>query len=566
MAEGEHLYDTDVDLRDLRFTYGKIASRIPRGSLVLDVGCAAGKFAQALKQDLACEVLGIDNNAEALGLAKARGIDVISADLTAETLPSVVGDAQFDIIVFADVLEHMLSPEPLLLGARDVLKPGGKVLVSFPNIAHIDIGVMLAQGDWRYRTSGLLDDTHLRFYTLSSFSEVTFSCGYDIVSIQQVRLPSLATEVLDFGGEVRVEPKRLAELQGAIRRVNSDPEVYQYVLELAVAPERMATSDTKDVSPAAALNVGEEALPTVTVLVRSAPGREAILATSLESMTRQNYPVIDVVIAAIGADSAAAAAMRSKLGDNLTSLVSRVVAVANGEGSLSTAINVGIELADTDYLTVIDDDDLLADEWLSQMTRCLAGRPWLSVAYSRWKCVVGNVTEGGFQPAQDLGERGSSQSHIEMFLGHPIPISACLLKVLDIRLAGIRADVAAVGNGDWLFLRAMMSGHEFQFVPGELVECRLHSERLGPSPEDRTPLENDRIAELSAGHSVQSIRLRANDLIDVVWHQRQLEAELEATQVELSQARQALGAVLLSRSWRMTRLLRRITRSELPNT
>ena len=564
MAEPEHLYDTDVDLGDLRFTYGQIASRIPRGATVLDVGCAGGKFGEALARELSCVVLGVDNNSAALALAEGRGLAVILADITREPLDRIVGGRRFDVIVFADVLEHLVSPEPVLLAARDLLQEGGRIMVSFPNIAHVDIGLMLAQGEWRYRPSGLLDDTHLRFYTLSSFSQMAFECGLDSVSVQEVRLPFMQTEVLDFGNEVHVDQARATEFREVIARVNSKLEVYQYVLELAVAPERegRVAIEPSLIPPDPTPPTGGPAR--VSVLVRSAPGRSAILTDALAALGRQSHANLQLILAVIGVAADAAEKLRLELSEEVRNLVSRTVVISQGAGGLARAINQGLDLADGDYLAVVDDDDILAAGWVEQMATFLVQHAAVSVAFSGWRLVTGTTRGSSFEPVEDLGLRGESRGRLELFVGGAIPISACLIRVQDARRADIRADELHDHQADWVFLRTLLAGHEFQFVSAAPVECHLHEGRLGPAPSDGWSSTVPGAREIEQEPIVQSIRARATEVIDQLRQRHQLEDELRVTRAELARSRQTLEVIMISRSWRLTRWLRRLSGSKLP--
>ncbi|EQD32065.1 Methyltransferase type 11, partial [mine drainage metagenome] len=142
-------YDFEVDPSNRNSTYGLICDRVPEGSAVLDIGCSSGNLGLVLERLRGCRVLGIDIDRDAVAVARAQGLEAIVADLTREPAAVVVGERRFDVIILADVLEHLVSPASILAPVGALLNPGGRVLCSFPNITHVDVQVMLAQDEWR---------------------------------------------------------------------------------------------------------------------------------------------------------------------------------------------------------------------------------------------------------------------------------------------------------------------------------------------------------------------------------------------------------------------------------
>lgn len=140
---------------------------------VLDVGCGFATTSQRI-----CEagnrVTGIESNHDAAAVARTRIDRVIEADLQNA---AAVGDARFDVIIFADVLEHLPWPASVLRRYLELLKPGGSVMVSLPNVGLWSVRLSLMFGRFHYAESGVLDRTHLRFFTRSSAAELLRSAG-----------------------------------------------------------------------------------------------------------------------------------------------------------------------------------------------------------------------------------------------------------------------------------------------------------------------------------------------------------------------------------------------------
>jgi 2-polyprenyl-3-methyl-5-hydroxy-6-metoxy-1,4-benzoquinol methylase len=105
------------------------------GTRVLDVGCATGRFAAALRQK-DCRVSGVEINAEAAATARERCDEVIEGDIGQLLVSGVFDGRVFDVVVAADVLEHLVDPWSIVRGFRTLLAPGGIVLASIPNVTH----------------------------------------------------------------------------------------------------------------------------------------------------------------------------------------------------------------------------------------------------------------------------------------------------------------------------------------------------------------------------------------------------------------------------------------------
>ena len=162
--------------------------RVGRRKDVLDVGCATGYFAKLMSSH-DCNVAGLDSNAEAAEAAKSYCSRVFVADLNFTELADAVGGSSFDVIVFGDVLEHLRDPAHILDEARRLLRADGYVVASIPNIAHGAIRLALLSGDFNYQDLGVLDESHLRFFTVKTIDELFLEAGYEIAHIDRTKLP-----------------------------------------------------------------------------------------------------------------------------------------------------------------------------------------------------------------------------------------------------------------------------------------------------------------------------------------------------------------------------------------
>jgi len=153
-----------------------------RGKRVLDVGCAAGELGRAIKEGGALEVVGIERSREAASLAKEWLDQVIVSDVEASALP--FEDARFDCIIFADILEHTVNPWAVLASYRRYLNSEGRLVASIPNVRFYAVIARLLFNRWGYRESGILDNTHLRFFTLPTIREMFQQAGYEIERVE----------------------------------------------------------------------------------------------------------------------------------------------------------------------------------------------------------------------------------------------------------------------------------------------------------------------------------------------------------------------------------------------
>ena len=154
---------------------------------VLDIGCGAGRLGEAIKQRQQASVCGIELDARAAEAARQRLDHVWAGDV--ERLDIQIAPGSFDAIVCADVLEHLREPGRLLEQAREWLTPDGRLIASIPNVRHHSVVRSLLQGNWTYESAGLLDRTHLRFFTRREIEKLFHRAGFAIEGMWSVNGP-----------------------------------------------------------------------------------------------------------------------------------------------------------------------------------------------------------------------------------------------------------------------------------------------------------------------------------------------------------------------------------------
>ena len=219
-------YFEDVNWGLLRLWNGR------RGLRVLDAGCGFATTSQRI-QELGNEVTGIESSAVACEVASKRIARVVQGDLQHADL----GDEQFDVLIFADVLEHVPWPVSVLRSSLRRLAPNGTVIISLPNVGLWSVRFAHLFGRWEYDETGVLDRTHLRFFTRKSARWLLDECGLSPVAttynpgIVRPFVPH-AKKLLNRGAAADVQPA------DTLLKSRS----YQLYLKTAYPVERAITS------------------------------------------------------------------------------------------------------------------------------------------------------------------------------------------------------------------------------------------------------------------------------------------------------------------------------------
>jgi SAM-dependent methyltransferase len=196
---------------------------------VLELGCGAGAMTRAMAE-IGCKVVGVEMDPVAAEHARPHADQVVVGDLVTLDLAAELGEGRFDVLVFGDVLEHLPDPLAALRKLRPLLRPGGHIVVSVPNVAHGDVRLALLSGRFDYASLGLLDATHLRFFTWDTLRTLLQDAGFVSVEVRRARLPLFATEI-------EVDPA--AYDPAVVEQVRSDDEstTYQFVVRAVPADE-----------------------------------------------------------------------------------------------------------------------------------------------------------------------------------------------------------------------------------------------------------------------------------------------------------------------------------------
>lgn len=171
---------SNEEIKNEGINYG-ILRYIGRGNRILDIGCGSGRTGHEMKKK-GNYIVGLDISNEQIEIARQRLDKAYQADLTqVNDLP--FSNERFDVIVFGDVLEHLVDPGSILKCYKRFLEKDGKIIISIPNIANYFMRLKLLFGKFEYSDVGFLDETHLRFFTLKTSREMIQNSGYYIYKL-----------------------------------------------------------------------------------------------------------------------------------------------------------------------------------------------------------------------------------------------------------------------------------------------------------------------------------------------------------------------------------------------
>jgi 2-polyprenyl-3-methyl-5-hydroxy-6-metoxy-1,4-benzoquinol methylase len=187
---------------------------------ILDVGCSSGDFAAGVKQRFPhAQVWGVEPNKGGAAIAASRIDRVLCSTIeTIDWEKEGVRRGDIDTVLLFDVLEHIYDPWQTLLTLRNLVSDKAQLLISIPNVRNVFLIQDLISGYWRYRLSGLLDITHIRFFTKNDMYRMFYQTGFRVVGTGSTRCPASA-EVFERhrGGEF----PQTVELQSASVKVHS---------------------------------------------------------------------------------------------------------------------------------------------------------------------------------------------------------------------------------------------------------------------------------------------------------------------------------------------------------
>jgi len=201
--------------------HAKLLALVGSEKRVLDVGCSSGYLARPLVER-GCTVVGIEQDEAAAETAREVCAEVLVGD--AETMALPFPEGSFDIVLCGDLIEHLRQPGQFLARVRPLLREGGHLVLTTPNVANRTMRLGLMAGRWRYTERGILDRTHLQLFTRNTLVETLERAGYRVLELDYtVPVPGI--------GAPGVE--RVAHAIGRVR-----PPLFAYQFVVSATPVR----------------------------------------------------------------------------------------------------------------------------------------------------------------------------------------------------------------------------------------------------------------------------------------------------------------------------------------
>lgn len=177
----DYLFDPEDDS-----TASRVCRMVGKHRKVLELGCAAGAMSAVMSRHYQCRVTGLEYDTEAAERAKSYCEDVLVTSIETPDWAAMLQGKQFDTVVAADVLEHLHEPDACLRQLHSLLTADGRLIVSIPNIAHGGVIASLLCNEFEYAETGLLDRTHVHFFTRNSLGKMLHDCGFRVAHVETV--------------------------------------------------------------------------------------------------------------------------------------------------------------------------------------------------------------------------------------------------------------------------------------------------------------------------------------------------------------------------------------------
>ena len=310
-------------------TRPEVLELVPRTARkVLDVGCGAGGLGTNLKARQVVEVHGVELAEQAAEHARNH-LDKVWNSTIEAALPELP-DGYYDCIVIADVLEHLLDPWTVLAELKKKLLADGKLIASIPNIQNWDVLSDLIQGRWDYKSEGILDRTHLRFFTRNSVQALFWNAG--------LRIANLSTTVR--GSTPPAQLLKALTISGlSAKELSRDGQAFQFLIEAEVPA--LSTS------------------PKVVIVILNWNGK-ADTIECVASASAINYPNYEIVVVDNSSTDDSVGAITKQYPDIDLLQTGSNLGYAGGN-------NVGIRWAldhDADYVLLLNNDTIVSPDLL----------------------------------------------------------------------------------------------------------------------------------------------------------------------------------------------------------
>ncbi|NID15765.1 methyltransferase domain-containing protein [Luteibacter yeojuensis] len=334
--------------------------------LHLDFGCNVGPIAESIRDDLAREYIGFDIDEDALQILRGRGFDAHRADLTRveeteqQILKLVAGRSVASISII-DTLEHLPNgPDVLSMLRRIAASHNASLVTSVPNVAHRDVGFKLAFGKWDYTPKGLLDYTHVHFFTEDGLRAMMNQAGWHETASHDVFV-EISDQHFPANHPAIATSSSLHRFLGTLRAsIDSNDRVNQFIRLWLPGPSK-GRGHVRH----------EEAKPRpfLTVVTRTQGRRLDTLRDVLLCLSAQSDPDFEVCVIGHKLTESGRLAVERIIEDTNSDLRHRIRLIKIDSGNRTRPLNVGFREARGEYVAILDDDDVVLGHWVEEFKK-----------------------------------------------------------------------------------------------------------------------------------------------------------------------------------------------------
>ena len=313
---------------------------------ILEIGCAAGGMGQFVKQKYDCEYIGVEINADVARMAKDRLDRVITADVEKIDLGDHdIAEKSFDYIIIGDVLEHLYDPWTVLYKCGRFLKDDGYILASIPNIRNFQVIDQLIKGFFTYKDEGILDSTHLRFFTLHEIKNMFANAGFGIEQVVQLR-GNIGVDLNTLG-----EKSNLSSENIVLKNLSKDDVAELSTIQFCIKARRENGLEGKKMLP----EKNDNKVSIIIVTYNSVQDIQPCIQ-SIRSNTSISHETIVV-------DNSSSDGTR----EYLKTRKDINVILNNMNNGFSYATNQGIKASKGEYIVLLNPDTIVTKNWASRI-------------------------------------------------------------------------------------------------------------------------------------------------------------------------------------------------------